>query len=138
MDYGLLYKVDDNFLLGYTDLDYAGCVDTRRSMSGFIFVKVGVAISWMSQRQRIVALSTTEAEYVAAAKGAIWLKKFLDSMGVESNSVELKIDNIESAIKLVQNPEYHKRIKHIDVRFHFIHDKVEKELSWSTMSNQRS
>lgn len=128
MDYGLLYKADDNFLLGYTDSDYAGCVDTRRSTSEFIFIKAGAAISWMSQRQRIVALSTTEAEYVAAAEGAkeaIWLKKLLESMGGEGNSVELKMDN-QSAIKLVQNPEYHKRTKHIDVRFHFIRDKVEE------------
>lgn len=128
VNFGLLYKGNSNGLQGYTDSDYAGCVDTRRSTSGFIFIKAGAAVSWMSQRQRIVALSTTEAEYVAAAEGAkeaIWLKKLLNSMGEHIGCVELKIDN-QGAIKLVQNPEYHKRTKHIDVRFHFIRDKVEE------------
>lgn len=70
LEYGLLYKADNEYLRGYTDSDYAGCVDTRRSTSGFIFIKSGAGVSWMSQRQRIVALSTTEAEYVAATEGA--------------------------------------------------------------------
>lgn len=82
----------------------------------------------MSQWQWIVALSTTEAEYVAAAEGVkkvVWLKKLLYLMGDGSDYVELKIDN-QGTIKLVQNPEFHKRTKQINVRFHYIREKVQE------------
>lgn len=128
VDHGLLYKADDNYVLGYTDSDFSGCVDTRRSTSGYIFTKSGAAISWKSQLQANVNLSTTEAEYVAStedAREAIWLRNLFDSMGDEADSVKLMIDN-QSTIKWIQNIELHKRVKHIDVRFHFIREKAEE------------
>lgn len=79
-------------------------------------------ISWMSQKQKSVVLSTTEAEYVAAsecAKEIIWLNRLLNDITAVNDTPTLFVDNA-SAIKLAKNPEFHKRSKHIDVRYHFI------------------
>ena len=80
---------------------------------------------WKSQRQKCVSLSTTESEYVAASAGGkevVWMRRLLQDIGRrEDQSTELFIDN-QSAIKLVRNPEFHQRTKHIDVKFHFIRD----------------
>lgn len=112
--------------LGYSDSDYANDVDTRRSTTGFVFMLNGGPITWNSQRQRTVALSTTEAEYMAgcaAAKEAIWLRQLLsDIKETVGDATPLYIDN-QSAIKIIHNPEFHKRTKHIDIRFHFIRER---------------
>lgn len=85
------------------------------------------AISWSSQRQKIVTLSTTESEYVAATAAAceaVWLRKLLEEIGSRCDkATAIWVDN-QSAIKLAKNPEFHKRTKHIDVKFHFIREKV--------------
>lgn len=82
----------------------------------------------MSQRQRIVAMSTTEAEYIApsdATKETIWLRYLLESMRAANNGLTtMKVDN-QGAIKLIKNPEYHKRTKHIEVRYRFIRGKYD-------------
>ena len=128
-DLGILYEArSDNFVLtGYSDSDYAGDVDTRRSTSGFCFFLCGGIITWGCQRQKIVTLSSTEAEYVAAAaaaKEAIWLRKILCDLSYEPETpAVLSVDN-QSAIKRAKNPEFHKRTKHIDIKFHFIRQNV--------------
>lgn len=115
-------------LSGYSDADFASDVGTCRSTTGYVFTLAGGPVTWSSQRQKFVTLSTTEAEYVAAAsaaKEAIWLKKLLNDIGCQcSQATTLYIDN-QSAIRLVKNPEFHKRTKHIDIRYHFIREKVE-------------
>lgn len=87
---------------------------------------IGV-ISWSSQRQKIVTLSTTESEYVAAsatAREAIWLRKLLEEIRSRCNEpTVIWVDN-QSAIKLAKNPEFHKRTKHIDVKVHYVREKV--------------
>lgn len=116
-------------LKGFTDADYAGCTESRKSRSGFVFLLNDGPISWSSQRQSIVALSTAEAEYVALANGAkeaIWLCKMLNELQIEHTTVPLFVDN-QSAIKLAENAEFHKRSKHIDVRFHFVRDLVKRQ-----------
>ena len=116
----------NNNLCGYTDADYAGCVDTRKSRSGFIFMCNGRPICWYSQRQNIVALSTAEAEYIAFTHGtkeAIWLREMISEIEILIASVPMLVDN-QSAIKLASNTEFHKRLKHIDVRFHFVSDVI--------------
>lgn len=116
-------------LEGYTDADFAGCVDTRKSRSGFVFMLNKSPVSWCSKRQDIVSLSTTEAEYIAlnhGAKDAVWLQKILKELDVKCKSVIVQVDN-QSAIKLASNPELHNRSKHIDVRYHYIRDLVEDE-----------
>ena len=115
--------------IGYTDADYAGCLESRKSRSGFVFLLNGGPISWSSQKQSVVSLSTTEAEYIALAHGtkeAIWLRRMLSDLEIDCNPVPIFVDN-QSAIKLANNAEYHKRSKHIDVRFHFVPDMLSRD-----------
>jgi len=99
---------------------------------------------WSSQRQRLVTLSTTETEYVAASTAArevVWIRKLLSDIGCPCNKeMTLYVDN-QSAIQLVRNPVFHKRTKHIDIHFHFIREKVnEKEIKveYVPFENQRA
>lgn len=128
VDLGIMYKSSgiELELIGYTDSDFAGDIDTRRSTSGFIFELADGPVTWSSQRQRMVTLSTTEAEYVAASlatREALWLRQLLNDVGLTCKGpTTLKVDN-QSAIRLVKNSEYHKRTKHIDIQYHFIREK---------------
>ena len=128
-NYGLCFtKSKEENLVGFSDSDYAGDLTTRRSTTGYIFLLNGGPVAWSSRRQTCVALSTTEAEYMAAceaAKEAVWLRRLLNEIGVkQSNPIPLLCDN-QSAIKLVHNPEFHQRTKHVDVKFHFIRSQQE-------------
>ena len=120
---------DQKGLEGYSDADWAGDVDTRRSTSGYAFMMNGGCISWRSKKQRTVALSSTEAEYMAlteAVQEAIWLKAFLCELGEMSINEAVKIhEDNQGSIALAKNPECHKRTKHIDIRYHFVREKVE-------------
>ena len=118
-------------LRGFVDSDFAGCEDSRRSTTGWVFTLAGGPVSWSSQRQKTVATSTMDAEYIAgaeAAKEAVWIRNFINDLripGVHIDTVPLYIDN-NSALKLTRNPEFHSRSKHIDVKHHFIREKVEE------------
>lgn len=118
--------MEDYELIGFTDADYAGNPDMRRSTGGYVFTLCGGPVFWMSQKT--VVMSMTEAEYIAAndaTKEMIWLKRFLESVGAINNGpTTMKIDN-QGTIKLIKNLEYHKRIKHIEVRYHFIRKKYD-------------
>lgn len=127
-DIGIYYKNDVNSgeLIGYSDSDFAADLNTRRSTTGYIFKFCNGPVTWNSQRQHSVSLSTTEAEYVAAshaAKESVWLKQLLSDIGEYFDTpIKLCIDN-QSAIRLIRNPEFHKRTKHIDIRYHFVREK---------------
>ncbi|UYV67744.1 hypothetical protein LAZ67_5001856 [Cordylochernes scorpioides] len=125
---GILFTGQDQ-LVGYSDSDFARDVDSRKSTTGYAFMMNGGTVSWASQRQPIIALSTTESEYIAAcsaAKELIWIRRLLQGIGCDiTKETELYIDN-QAAIKLVENPVFHKRTKHIDVRYHFIRSKHEE------------
>jgi hypothetical protein len=112
---------------GYVDSDYAGEVDNRRSTTGYVFYLNGGPVSWNCRTQPTVALSSTEAEYMAlstAAQEAIWLKGILKSLSIGTNKpIKLFGDN-QGSLKLAKNPQNHSRTKHIDVRHHFIRDAV--------------
>ncbi|KAL3701666.1 hypothetical protein R1sor_019688 [Riccia sorocarpa] len=112
-------------LVWYCDSDYAADVDTRRSRSGYVFMLNGGPIAWSSQRQPSVATSTTEAEYIAsctAAKELVWLQRLLAGIDFEQTSpTVLNIDN-NGAIRLIHNPEFHKRTKHVGVQFHYVRE----------------
>ncbi|KAH9668968.1 hypothetical protein KPL70_021600 [Citrus sinensis] len=113
---------------GFVDSDYAADKDRRRSITGFVFTMCGGAISWKSSLQSMVALSTTEAEYIAlteAVKEAIWLRGLVSELGFKQKVVKVSCDS-SSAIQLSKNPKYHERTKHIDVRMHFIRDEIGK------------
>lgn len=131
---GLYFKNNgDNTIRGYVDSDWAGCKDTGRSTTGWVFTLAGSPISWCSQRQKTVATSSTEAEYVAASdacKEAIWLRGFYNELAPimelqDQKAIQLGIDNA-SALKLTKNPEFHGRTKHINVRHHFIRECVKR------------
>lgn len=131
LDHGILYKKGGGCkLVGYCDADYAGDHDTRRSTTGYVFMLGSGAVSWCSKRQQSVSLSTTEAEYRAAASAAqesTWLVQLLKDLQQQSDSaVDLYCDN-QSAIRLVENPVFHARTKHVEVHHHFIREKVLKE-----------
>ncbi len=104
-----------NNLIGFTDSDFAGNMDNRRSTSGFVFLYNGASVSWSSKLQQCVSLSTTEAEFVAASetsKEAIWLQQFLREVkGDEIGPILILCDN-QGAIRLIKNPEFHQRTKH--------------------------
>ncbi|RWS02083.1 gag-pol polyprotein-like protein [Dinothrombium tinctorium] len=113
-------------LIGYSDADFAGCEDTRRSRTGIMLMLNGGPIHWISRKQGLVTKSTTEAEYVAASEASseiIWARRLLKDMGHAQNlPTLLYCDNI-AAISLVQNPNSNKRTKYIDVHYHYIREK---------------
>jgi hypothetical protein len=125
--YGLWYeKGKGDELTGWSDSDYAGDIDDRRSTSGYVFMIGTKVVSWSSRKQPIVTLSTTEAEFIAAASCAcqgIWLSRILAFINKrrKKDCITILCDN-SSSIKLSKNPVMHGRSKHIDVRFHFLGD----------------
>lgn len=136
--YGLLYQRTGSLnLFGYTDSDYAMCPETRRSTTGWIFFLAGAPISWCSQRQKSTALSTTQAEWVAGAEGAreaVWLRWFINDLNVAPpiEKVPLFMDN-NAVERLSRNPEFHQRIKHIEVRYNFLRERVTQDKDISTI-----
>ena len=122
---GLWYPKGSLFdLLGYSDSDYAGCKVDRKSTTGTCQFLGRSLVSWSSKKQNCVALSTAEAEYIAAGACCaqlLWMKQTLRDFGCEFNKIPLLCDN-ESAIKLANNPVQHSRTKHIDIRHHFLRD----------------
>jgi hypothetical protein len=119
----------DAVLTGFSDSDHVGDLDDRKSTMGLVFFLDSSVVSWSSQKQRIVAMSSCEAEYIAAATAAsqaVWLSRLLSEMiGGEAQKVKMRIDN-QSAIELSKNPVHHERTKHIDLRYHFIRECVEE------------
>lgn len=114
---------------GYSDADWAGDIESRRSTSGYAYMMSGGVISWKSKKQHTAALSSTEAEYMAlseALQEAVWLKVFLCELGEMTQDEAVKIfEDNQDAIALAKNPEFYKRTKHIDIRYHFVREKVE-------------
>eukprot|EP00253_Pinus_taeda_P003374 PITA_03374 len=131
-DYGLCYQGRTGLdrvldIRGFVDADWAGDLEQRRSTSGYVFNLFGGAVSWMSKKQSVVALSTTEAEYMAAthaSKEAVWLQRLCSSMGLVQGAIKIDCDS-QSAIFLAKNPAYHSKTKHIDVQYHFVRDMIE-------------
>lgn len=130
--FGCMYERNTElkpFLLGYSDSDFAGDTEDWKSTSGMVYFLGNSMVTWASQKQRIVALSSCEAEYVAAAAAAcqgVWLSRLLgDLMGTKEMPVKLLMDNM-SAIALSKNPVHHERSKHIDTRYHFLRECIEE------------
>ncbi|GJY08330.1 retrovirus-related pol polyprotein from transposon TNT 1-94 [Tanacetum coccineum] len=122
-DVGLIYGGEREYLVaGYSDSDYAADLDARRSLTGYVFTIGSSVVSWKATLQPSVALSTTEAEYMAlteAAKEGIWLKGLIEDLGFPQDQATVFCDSM-SAICLAKDQVYHDRTKHIDVRYHFI------------------
>ena len=115
-------------LFGYSDADWAGSTEDRKSISGYCFYLNHSLISHMSKKQKTIALSTAESEThaaVQATKEAIWLRNILEELGFrQSGATTLYCDN-QAAIALSHNPEYHSRSKHVDIQYHFLRQHVE-------------
>jgi hypothetical protein len=131
LNLGLFYRRGSKHghqLFGYSDSDYAGDIDDRKSTSGMLYCLGSSPITWNSGKQKVVALSSCEAEYIAVAYGAcqgVWLARLLKNLvGGKPEAPTLRIDN-KSAIDLAKNPVHHERSKHIETKFHYIRECVE-------------
>ena len=131
LNYGLVYSHDskNNMISGYSDSDLGGNFEDRKSTAGMAFYLNESLISWVSQKQKCVALSSCEAEFMAATAAAcqgIWLRNLLGNITDNLiGPVVLYVDN-RSAIDLAKNPVFHGRSKHIDIRYHFIRECVQR------------
>ena len=132
-DYMLMYRQTDNLdMVGYSDADFAGCVDSRKSTSGYIFIMVDGAISWRSVKQNLIVTSTMEAEFVScfeATSQGVWLKSFIYGLRVmDSISRPLRIfcDN-SAAVFLAKNNKSGSRSKHIDIKYLAIREHVKEK-----------
>ncbi|GJU53390.1 retrovirus-related pol polyprotein from transposon TNT 1-94 [Tanacetum coccineum] len=127
---GLLYPKDTGFeLTAFLDSDHAGCLDSRKSTSGGIqFLGGDKLVSWSSKKQDFTSMSSAEAEYVslsACCAQVLWLRTQLTDYGFHFDKIPMYCDSKE-AISISCNPVQHSRTKHIDVRYHFIKEQVEK------------
>ena len=129
LHFGLGYEPNQDYWHGYTDADWAGEVEQRHSVGGYVFYVAGGPVSWSSKRQDLVALSSCESEYIAlceAAKEAKWMRGLLIELGhIEPSPAMIWADN-QGAMALSKNPEFHKRKKHIDARWHWVREAVEE------------
>lgn len=168
-DFGISFQRSPTLALeGFTDADYLGCLDTRRSTAGYVFKLATGPISWASKRQPTVSDSTTEAEYKAlceATKEAVYLRRLLLELGslraltvplgcknstIHSDlseahiptihDVHLNCDN-QGSIRLAQNPIFHARTKHIEAKHHFVRERIlegEVSLEYVTTTEQHA
>ncbi|KAJ9541453.1 hypothetical protein OSB04_027959 [Centaurea solstitialis] len=128
--YGIWYPKGLGFeLQAYTDADYGGCNMDRKSTSGHLQFLGNKLVSWASKKQQCVSTSTAESEYVAAASccsQVLWMQSQLRDYGLEYKKIPIYCDS-KSAIAISANPVQHSKTKHIDIRYHFLKDNVEKE-----------
>ncbi|KAJ9567766.1 LOW QUALITY PROTEIN: hypothetical protein OSB04_003732 [Centaurea solstitialis] len=128
--YGIWYPKGLGFeLQAYTDADYGGCNMDRKSTSGHFQFLGNKLVSWASKKQQCVSTSTAESEYVAAASccsQVLWMQSQLRDYGHEYKKIPIYCDS-KSAIAISANPVQHSKTKHIDIRYHFLKDNVEKE-----------
>src|ERR1700679_4325537 len=118
--------VNQNGIIGYSDASFANNYD-RTSVSGYVFIAAGGAITWGSKKQNIVSLSTTEAEYIClsdAAREATWLRNLYAEIGFPQEEPTLVYGDNLSALAIAENPRYHRRTKHFDIKHHYIRDQV--------------
>ncbi|GJV19240.1 retrovirus-related pol polyprotein from transposon TNT 1-94 [Tanacetum coccineum] len=124
----LCFRESDFTVKGYVDSDYASDLDGSKSTTRYVYTLSGRTVSWVLKLQSIVAMSTTEAEYVAAAqasKESVWLKMLLEELRHKQEKIALFCDN-QSALYPARNLAFHSKTKHIRVQYHFVREKVEE------------
>jgi hypothetical protein len=133
-NHGLTFGGSEELLINdlniYCDADWASDAD-RKSVSGFVITMAGGAIAWSSKKQSTVALSTAEAEYVAAthiAKQVLWYRSLFQELELPLPSTSTIFSDNQAAISIAHHPEFHARTKHIDIAHHFLRDLVESEI----------
>jgi hypothetical protein len=118
---------NDIQLLGHSDSDWANCLDTRRSVGGYGYSLGSGLVSWTSKKQKTVAASSCEAEYIAAfetAKEGTWLRTLLDEINMPCTSPTPILCDNNAAISLSEDPLLHPRVKHVDIKYHFLRQHV--------------
>jgi|SRR6267142_1812501 len=128
--FGITYSVPNipaASFIGFADVAYAN-TDDQKSTFEYIFIVAGGAITWRSKEQETIALSSMEAEYIAlseAVREACWLRNLHNELGfLEKTPTIIKGDN-DRSIAMAQNPQFHKRSKHVDIYWHWIREKVQ-------------
>ena len=118
------------FITGYADADHGGDKDDRKSTTGYIFVINNGPVSWSSHKQSSNAISTMESEYMAisdASREAIARTQFYTDLDIFPSSPPLILSDSQSALALTGDTTSYQRAKHIDIRYHIIHDVIAKE-----------
>ena len=111
----------------YSDADWAGNKEDRKSTSGYLFEITGGPVSWLSKKQDAVALSTAEAEYVALSSGTeecVWMRRLNSELGNPPKGPTTILEDNQSSITMARNPQFHGRAKHTNTRHHFIREEV--------------
>jgi hypothetical protein len=132
-DYMLMYRRTDNLeVIGYSDSDFAGCIDSRKSTSGYIFLMASGAVSWRSAKQTLTATSTMEAEFVScfeATSHGVWLKSFISGLRIMdsiSRPLRMYCDN-SAAVFMAKNNKSGSRSKHIDIKYLAIRERIKEK-----------
>ncbi|XP_047170724.1 secreted RxLR effector protein 161-like [Vigna umbellata] len=131
-EYILTYRRSDHLeMVGYSDSDYAGCVDSRKSTFGYVYLLAGGAISWKSAKQSVIGTSIMEAEFVAcfeATVHALWLQNFVSRLGIIDSiarPIRIYCDNF-ATVFFSKNDKYSKRAKHMVLKYLSIKEEVQK------------
>lgn len=128
----LVFNPNDDELIGYADADWANCMNSRKSISGWCFKLYDCLISWSSKKQQLVALSSTEAELISLSNcvcDVLWLIRLLADLGMSFNKPVVINEDNEGVLKLVKDPRNNgQRTKHIDVKYFFVRDIISKNI----------
>ena len=112
---------NEGVIIGFAYSNFARCLDLRKSRTGYVFTDFGTAISWRAHLQKVVALSSTETEYMAlteAVKEALWLLGLVRELKIDQEQIVVFCDN-QRAIQLSKNQVFHEKTKHIDIKASF-------------------
>lgn len=131
-NFGLLFRKSEGGLnlQGYADADWGGDKEDRKSTTGYIFLLCNAPVTWASKKQSTIAVSSTEAEYLAASqatKEALWLRKLLSECGFPQTNPTVIFEDNQGCIALSENPVHHPRTKHFDIQHHFVREKVQSK-----------
>jgi hypothetical protein len=131
-NYMFMYRQTDNLgVIGYSDSDFVGCVDSRKSTSGYTFMMVGGAVSWRSAKQTLISTSTMEVEFISyfeATLNGVWLKSFIYGLRIMdsiSKPLRMYCDN-SAVVFMAKNNKSGSRNKHIDINYLSIRERVKE------------